>query len=69
MAPEGHLQPAALWGLSVGGGRLGARLHGTDVAIDALLPLAAVALGPTAIGIVFAIENAATGGGETREMG
>jgi hypothetical protein len=33
----------------------GARLHGTHAAIDMLLPLAAVAFGLTAIGIVFVI--------------
>jgi hypothetical protein len=38
----------------------GARLHGTDAAIDVLLPLAAVAFGLTAIGIVFVIVDALT---------
>ena len=33
----------------------GSRLHGTDAAIDMLLPLAAVAFGLTALGIVFLI--------------
>jgi hypothetical protein len=33
----------------------GSRLHGTEAAIDMLLPLAAVAFGLTAIGIVFLI--------------
>jgi len=33
----------------------GSKLHGTDAAIDMLLPLAAVAFGLTAIGIVFLI--------------
>jgi hypothetical protein len=33
----------------------GARLHGTHAAIDVLLPLAAVAFGLTALGIVFLI--------------
>jgi hypothetical protein len=33
----------------------GARLHGTDAAIDVLLPLGAVAFGLTALGIVFLI--------------
>jgi hypothetical protein len=33
----------------------GARLRGSDAAIDMLLPLAAVAFGLTAIGIVFLI--------------
>ncbi len=33
----------------------GSRLHGTHAAIDMLLPLAAVAFGLTAIGIVFLI--------------
>jgi hypothetical protein len=33
----------------------GSRLRGTDAAIDLLLPLAAVAFGLTAIGIVFLI--------------
>lgn len=33
----------------------GARLHGRDAAIDVLLPLVAVSLGLTAIGIVFVI--------------
>lgn len=37
----------------------GARLRGTDAAIDMLLPLAAVAFGLTAIGIVFLICAAA----------
>jgi hypothetical protein len=37
----------------------GAKLHGTRAAIDALLPLAAVAIGLTAIGIVFLICAAA----------
>ena len=35
-----------------------ARLHGLHAAIDILLPLAAVAFGLTAIGIVFAIVSA-----------
>jgi hypothetical protein len=38
----------------------GARLHGSHAAIDVLLPLAAVAFGLTAIGIVFAIVSATT---------
>lgn len=33
----------------------GSRVHGTDAAIDMLLPLAAVAFGLTGIGIVFLI--------------
>ncbi len=33
----------------------GSKLHGTDAAIDLLLPLAAVAFGLTALGIVFLI--------------
>ena len=33
----------------------GSRLYGTDAAIDMLLPLAAVAFGLTALGIVFLI--------------
>ena len=36
----------------------GSKLHGTDAAIDMLLPLAAVAFGLTAIGIVFLIAAA-----------
>jgi predicted neutral ceramidase superfamily lipid hydrolase len=36
----------------------GASLHGSHAAIDALLPLAAVAFGLTAIGIVFVIVSA-----------
>jgi hypothetical protein len=36
----------------------GARLHGSDAAIDVLLPLIAVSLGLTAIGIVFVIVRA-----------
>jgi hypothetical protein len=36
----------------------GARLHGSHAAIDALLPLAAVAFGLTAIGIVFVVVSA-----------
>jgi hypothetical protein len=36
----------------------GARLRSTDAAIDALLPLMAVAFGLTAIGIVFVVERA-----------
>ena len=36
----------------------GSKLHGTDAAIDMLLPLAAVAFGLTAIGIVFVIAAA-----------
>lgn len=36
----------------------GARIQGSHAAIDALLPLAAVAFGLTAIGIVFVIEKA-----------
>ena len=38
----------------------GARLRGSHAAIDALLPLMAVAFGLTAIGIVFAIVSAST---------
>lgn len=54
---EGHLSEAALrdWGLrdfSVWGGKI----KGSHAAIDVLLPLAAVAFGLTAIGIVFLIE-------------
>jgi len=36
----------------------GAKLHGSHAAIDVLLPLAAVAFGLTAIGIVFVIVSA-----------
>ena len=36
----------------------GAKLHGTHAAIDVLLPLIAVSLGLTAIGIVFVIVRA-----------
>jgi len=36
----------------------GAKLHGTDAAIDVLLPLMAVSFGLTAIGIVFVIVRA-----------
>ncbi len=38
----------------------GARLHGPHTAIDVLLPLAAVAFGLTAIGIIFAIVDTTT---------
>jgi hypothetical protein len=38
----------------------GARLRGSHVAVDALLPLAAVAFGLTAIGIVFVIVSASS---------
>jgi hypothetical protein len=38
----------------------GARLRGSQAAIDVLLPLAAVAFGLTAIGIVFAVVSAST---------
>ena len=38
----------------------GARLRSMHAAVDMLLPFAAVAFGLTAIGIVFAIENALT---------
>jgi hypothetical protein len=38
----------------------GARLHGSHAAIDVLLPLAAVAFGLTAIGIVFVIVSASS---------
>lgn len=38
----------------------GARIHGSHAAIDVLLPLAAVAFGLTAIGIVFVVEHALT---------
>lgn len=38
----------------------GARLHGSQAAIDVLLPLMAVAFGLTAIGIVFAVVSAST---------
>jgi hypothetical protein len=36
----------------------GSKLHGTDAAIDMLLPLAAVAFGLTAIVIIFLIAAA-----------
>jgi hypothetical protein len=38
----------------------GASLHGSHATLDVLLPLAAVAFGLTAIGIVFVIVNATT---------
>jgi hypothetical protein len=59
MPHEGHPQPPTLHDWRTGDFEVwGARLHGTDAAIDVLLPLMAVSFGLTAIGIVFVIVRA-----------
>jgi hypothetical protein len=59
MPHERHSQPTSLRDWSAGDFEVwGARLHGTDAAIDVLLPLMAVSFGLMAIGIVFVIVRA-----------
>ena len=59
MPHEGEAQPPSLHDWSAGEFQVwGAKLHGTDAAIDVLLPLMAVSFGLTAIGIVFVIVRA-----------
>jgi len=56
-----HQQKASLRDWAAGSFDVwGARIRGSHAAIDALLPLAAVAFGLTAIGIVFVIVSALT---------
>jgi hypothetical protein len=62
MPYERHPQPASFHEWRAGDFAVwGARLHGADAAIDALLPLVAVSFGLTAIGIVFVIVRALSG--------
>jgi len=59
MPHERHPQPASLHDWRAGDFEVwGAKLRGTDAAIDVLLPLMAVSFGLTAIGIVFVIVRA-----------
>jgi hypothetical protein len=59
MPQEAHPQSASFHDWRSGDFAVwGARLHGTDAAIDVLLPLIAVSVGLTAIGIVFVIVRA-----------
>jgi hypothetical protein len=59
MPHERHPQPTSLHDWRAGDFEVwGAKLHGTDAAIDVLLPLMAVSFGLTAIGIVFVIVRA-----------
>jgi len=61
MPYEGHPQKTSLRDWATGSFPVwGAKLHGSHAAVDALLPLAAVAFGLTGIGIVFVIEKAAS---------
>jgi hypothetical protein len=56
---EGHPQQTSLRDWRAGDFAVwGARLRGSDAAIDVLLPLIAVSVGLTAIGIVFVIVRA-----------
>ncbi len=59
MPYERHAQPTSFRDWREGDFAVwGARLHGSHAAIDVLLPLIAVSLGLTAIGIVFVIVRA-----------
>jgi hypothetical protein len=59
MPDEGRAKPASFHDWTDGDLAVwGARLRARDAAIDVLLPLAAVSLGLTAIGIVFVIVRA-----------
>ena len=59
MPYEGHPKPASFHDWTDGDLAVwGARLRARDAAIDVLLPLVAVSLGLTAIGIVFVIVRA-----------
>jgi hypothetical protein len=60
VSDEPHPQQLSLRDWEAGDFRVwGATLHGTDAAIDVLLPLMAVSFGLTGIGIVFVIVRAA----------
>jgi len=62
MPYERHPQPTSFHDWRAGDFAVwGARLRGSDAAIDVLLPLIAVSLGLTAIGIVFVIVRAFAG--------
>lgn len=59
MPHEGHPKPTSFHDWTHGDLAVwGARLRASDAAIDVLLPLGAVSLGLTAIGVVFLIERA-----------
>jgi hypothetical protein len=59
MPHEGHPKPTSFHDWRHGDLAVwGARLRASDAAIDVLLPLGAVSLGLTAIGVVFLIERA-----------
>ena len=59
MPHEGHPRPPTLHDWRAGDFEVwGAKLRGTQAAIDVLLPLMAVSFGLTAIGIVFVIVRA-----------
>ncbi|MET4217238.1 hypothetical protein ACVW1A_001926 [Bradyrhizobium sp. LB1.3] len=59
VSDEPHPQQPSLHDWEAGDFKVwGATLHGTDAAIDVLLPLMAVSFGLTAIGIVFVIVRA-----------
>ena len=61
MPYESHAQQSSLREWAAGSVAVwGARLHGSHAAVDALLPLAAVAFGLTGIGIVYAIVSASS---------
>lgn len=61
MPHESHQQTTSLRDWAGGSFAVwGAKIRGSHAAIDVLLPLAAVAFGLTAIGIVFAIVSATT---------